>query len=56
MIVKLRNDGDLRRNLSFLRLRATIVDGIDVVESIVRERDPKSPRNWVDAITYQIRR
>ncbi|WP_280392305.1 hypothetical protein [Nocardia brasiliensis] len=56
VIVKLRNDGDLRRNLSFLRLRATIVDGIDVVESIVRERDPKSTRNWVDAITYEIRR
>ncbi|MBF4996488.1 hypothetical protein IRT45_04880 [Nocardia sp. BSTN01] len=56
VIVKLRNDGDLRRNLSFLRLRATIADGIDVVEPIVRERDPKSTRNWVDAITYEIRR
>lgn len=56
VIVKLRNDGDLRRNLSFLRLRAKIVDGIDAVESIVRDRDPKSSRNWVDAITYEIRR
>ncbi|RMI32677.1 coiled-coil domain-containing protein [Nocardia stercoris] len=55
VIVKLRNDGDLRRNLSFLRLRETIVDGIDVVESIVRERDPRSNQNWLDAITYEIR-
>ncbi|MGY1976937.1 hypothetical protein [Nocardia gipuzkoensis] len=56
VIVKLRNDGDLRRNLSFLQLRAAVVDGIDVVESVVKERDPRSTQNWVDAVRYEVHR
>ncbi|WP_134731663.1 hypothetical protein [Amycolatopsis nivea] len=54
VIVKLRNDGDLRRNLSYLQLRATVVDGVDVAESIIRGRDRGSPRNWVDATRYEV--
>jgi hypothetical protein len=55
-LVKLRNDGDLRRNLSFLRLRARIIDGIDVATTIIAGREPVSPRNWVDGTAYEIRR
>src|SRR6266511_1067295 len=55
VIVKLRNDGDLRRNLSFLRLRSRTVDGIDVVASILGGRPASSPQNWVDATRYEIR-
>lgn len=56
VIVKLRNDGDLRRNLSFLRLRTRVVDGIDLAATITAGRDTASPQNWVDAIGYEIRR
>jgi hypothetical protein len=56
VIVKLRNDGDLRRNLSFLRLRTSVVDGIDISGTITAGRDPASPQNWVDATGYEIRR
>lgn len=56
IIVKLRNDGDLRRNLSFLRLRSRIVDGVDVVASILGGRPATSPQSWVDATRYEIRR
>jgi hypothetical protein len=56
VIMKLRNDGDLRRNLSYLRLRATVVDGIDVIDSITAGRDPSSAQNWVDSTRYEIRR
>jgi len=56
VVVKLRNDGDLRRNLSFLRLRARIVDGIDIAAALTAGRDPNEPKNWVDATTYEIRR
>ncbi|WP_236796564.1 hypothetical protein [Amycolatopsis sp. GM8] len=55
VIMKLRNDGDLRRNLSYLRLRATTVDGVDVAESITGGRDRAATRNWVDATRYEIR-
>lgn len=55
VIVKLRNDGDLRRNLSFLRLRSRTVDGIDVIASIMDGRPATSPQNWVDATKYEIR-
>lgn len=54
VIVKLRNDGDVRRNLSFLRLRSRVVDGIDVAAGLTAGRDPSSPQNWVDATTYEI--
>jgi hypothetical protein len=56
VVVKLRNDGDLRRNLSFLRLRARIVDGSDISAALTTDRDPNEPKNWVDATTYEIRR
>ena len=56
VIIKLRNDGDLRRNLSFLRLRTSVVDGIDLSEAITAGRDPASPQNWVDATGYEVRR
>jgi hypothetical protein len=56
VIIKLRNDGDLRRNLSFLRLRTSVVDGIDLSEAITVGRDPASPQNWVDATGYEVRR
>lgn len=56
VIVKLRNDGDLRRNLSYLRLRSRIVDGVDVAESILRGRAASSPQDWVDATRYEIQR
>jgi hypothetical protein len=56
VIIKLRNDGDLRRNLSFLRLRARFVDGVDIAASITASRTPTDPQNWVDAIGYEIRR
>ncbi|MEV6969254.1 hypothetical protein AB0M47_29505, partial [Hamadaea sp. NPDC051192] len=55
VIVKLRNDGDLRRNLSFLRLRTRVVDGVDVIAGLLGGRDPSAPQNWVDATTYEIR-
>jgi hypothetical protein len=54
VIVKLRNDGDLRRNLSYLQLRATVVDGVDVLDAITRGRDRASARNWVDATRYEV--
>lgn len=54
VIVKLRNDGDLRRNLSFLRLRAAVVDGIDVQNTIIRGRDRMSSQNWVDGTRYEV--
>ncbi|WP_206745031.1 hypothetical protein, partial [Pseudofrankia sp. BMG5.36] len=54
VIVKLRNDGDLRRNLSFLRLRATVVDGIDIATALTSGRDVDAQRNWVDASAYRI--
>jgi hypothetical protein len=56
VIMKLRNDGDLRRNLSYLRLRATTVDGVDVVDSITGGRDRTATQNRVDATRYEIRR
>ena len=56
VIVKLRNDGDLRRNLSFLRLRASVVDGVDLAAAVAGGRDPGSARNWVDGTSYEIRR
>ena len=55
VIVKLRNDGDLRRNLSFLRLRARVVDGVDIAAAIAAGRPTESPQNWVDATRYEIR-
>ncbi|MFD0204727.1 MULTISPECIES: hypothetical protein [Saccharothrix] len=55
VIVKLRNDGDLRRNLSFLRLRASVVDGVDVPGAITGGRDPSSPQNWVTTTRYEVR-
>jgi hypothetical protein len=54
VMVKLRNDGDLRRNLSYLQLRATVVDGVDVLDAITRGRDRASARNWVDATRYEV--
>ncbi|SQD98132.1 hypothetical protein FMEAI12_4530021 [Parafrankia sp. Ea1.12] len=56
VIVKLRNDGDLRRNLSFLRLRAAVVDGVDIATAITAGRDPADSRNWVDGTSYEVRR
>lgn len=56
VIVKLRNDGDQRRNLSFLRLRASVVDGVDVPREITKGRDPSAAANWVDALRYEVRR
>lgn len=56
VIVKLRNDGDLRRNLSFLRLRSAVMEGTDVADSLAGGRDRRSQRNWVDATTYEIQR
>jgi len=56
VIVKLRNDGDLRRNLSFLRMRTRVVDGLDIAEAITGGRDPSAPQDWVDATGYEIRR
>jgi hypothetical protein len=56
VIVKLRNDGDLRRNLSFLRMRSRVVDGIDIAAAITAGRDTSAAQNWVDATGYAIRR
>jgi len=56
VIAKLRNDGDIRRNLSYLRLRNRVADGIDLHAAITADRDTTSPQNWVDATTYEIRR
>jgi hypothetical protein len=55
VIIKLRNDGDLRRNLSFLRLRARTVDGVDIAASITAGRPADAQENWVDATRYEIR-
>jgi hypothetical protein len=55
VIVKLRNDGDLRRNLSFLRMRTRVVDGIDLTAAITGGRDQAASQNWVDATSYEIR-
>lgn len=54
VIIKLRNDGDQRRNLSFLRLRSSIVDGIDIPAAITAGRDTTSKTNWVDATRYEV--
>jgi hypothetical protein len=54
VIVKLRNDGDLRRNLNYLRVRQQIVDGADIHTALTRGRDTADPRNYLDAITYRI--
>ena len=56
VIMKLRNDGDTRRNLSFLRLRTRIIDGLHLHDLLTAGRDTASPRNWVDATGYEIRR
>lgn len=56
IIIKLRNDGDLRRNLSYLRLRARVVDGVDIAASITADRPESASQNWVDALRYEIRR
>ncbi|MFM9035940.1 MAG: hypothetical protein ACKOQ4_16945, partial [Mycobacterium sp.] len=55
VIIKLRNDGDVRRNMSFLRLRARTVDGIDITKALSGTRAPDSPQNWVDGIRYELR-
>jgi hypothetical protein len=55
VIVKLRNDGDLRRNLSFLRLRARTVDGRDLIPALTDGRPTDAPQNWVDSTKYEIR-
>lgn len=54
VIVKLRNDGDLRRNLSFLRLRARTVDGRDLTGALSGGRPTQAPQNWVDSTRYEI--
>lgn len=54
VITKLRNDGDLRRNLSFLRLRDTIVDGVDVLAGLTGGRDQDDARNYLDAARYEV--
>lgn len=54
VIVKLRNDGDLRRNLSYLRLRERIVDGIDIVEGLTAGRPVDAEQNWIDATRYEV--
>lgn len=55
VIIKLRNDGDLRRNLSFLRLRARSVDGEDLIPALINGRATDAPQNWVDSTKYEIR-
>lgn len=54
VIIELRNDGDLRRNLSYLRLRERIVDGIDIVEGLTSGRPVDAEQNWIDATRYEI--
>jgi hypothetical protein len=54
VIVKLRNDGDLRRNLSYLRLRGRVVEGIDVVEGLTSGRPVDAEQNWIDATCYEV--
>lgn len=54
VIVKLRNDGDLRRNLSYLRLRDRIVDGVDIVEGLASGRPVEAEQNWIDATRYEV--
>lgn len=55
VIVKLRNDGDMRRNLRFLNLRATVVDGVDIPVALSGGREAAAAQNWVDAISYEAR-
>lgn len=55
VIVKLRNDGDLRRNLSYLRLRAAVVDGVDVAARVRSGRPRDATQNWLDATRYEVR-
>jgi hypothetical protein len=55
VIIKLRNDGDLRRNLSFLRLRARTVDGLDITTALTSSRPADATQNWVDSTRYEIR-
>lgn len=54
VVVKLRNDGDVRRNMSFLRLRSSVVEGFDVAGALTGGRDPEDPTNWVDATSYRV--
>lgn len=55
VIIKLRNDGDLRRNLSYLRLRAAVVDGVDIADRVRSGRAPDATQNWLDATRYEVR-
>ena len=54
VIVKLRNDGDQRRNQHFLRIREQFVGGIDLVKAIGGDRPADSPQNWVEGIRYAV--
>ncbi|MFI5960444.1 hypothetical protein [Cryptosporangium sp. NPDC051539] len=56
VIVKLRNDGDVRRNLSFLHLRDRIVDGQDIPATLTGGHETTAAQNWVEATGYEVRR
>jgi len=56
VIVKLRNDGDLRRNLSYLRMRTAVVDGVDIRAKARGGREPDATQNWLDGTRYEVRR
>lgn len=55
VIVKLRNDGDQRRNQSFLRIRERIVDGVEIAKAITGGKPVDSQQNWVQGTRYEIR-
>lgn len=55
VIITLRNDADIRRNLSYLRLRATTVDGVDVEAALTGGHPVDSEQSWVSGTAYQVR-
>jgi hypothetical protein len=53
VVVRLRNDGDVRRNLSYLRIRSVNASGVET--NLLGGRDPEDPDNYVTALSYRAR-
>lgn len=56
VITKLRNDSDVRRHLSYLRLRAAVVEGVSIADALTGTRPLTDRRAQVHATTYHVHR
>jgi hypothetical protein len=54
VIIRLRNDGDVRRNLSYLRIRSVSASGVE--QNLLGGRDRDDQANYLTAIPYRVRR